>query len=218
MSHALSDLLTRQVARFTDREADWDAFADARVEGYRRAQHRFIGSGASGKADASVIPADHFTLSVMFVPAGQGNAPHTHEVEEVFFILRGKVKVFIEDGAGGRAETVLGPWDCVSCPANVIHGFVNVGVEPAYLQVMLGKARPDLMTYTDAALQQRRDEHLGLEGGLRPPSASPQDHWEGASTAPSHASPQEGVAPARPALERPIPRARPLSDSAGRDL
>jgi len=23
----------------------------------------------------------------MFVPPGQGNAPHTHEVEEVFFIL-----------------------------------------------------------------------------------------------------------------------------------
>jgi len=169
MSQALRDLLTRQVARFTDRQADWDAFADARVEGYRRAQHRFIGSGASGKADASVIPADHFTLSVMFVPPGQGNAPHTHEVEEAFFILRGKVKVFIEDGAGGRAETVLGPWDCVSCPANVIHGFVNVGVEPAYLQVMLGKARPDLMTYTDASLQQRRDEHLTLGPARRDP-------------------------------------------------
>ena len=160
MSQALHDLLTRQVARFTDRKADWDAFADARVEGYRRAQHRFVGSGASGKADASVIPADHFTLSVMFVPPGQGNAAHTHEVEEVFFILRGKVMVFFEDGAGHRVEAVLGDWDCVSAPANVIHGFVNVGLEPAYLQVMLGKAHPDLMTYADASLQQRRDAHL----------------------------------------------------------
>jgi uncharacterized cupin superfamily protein len=70
------------------------------------------------------------------------------------------VKVFIEDGAGDRAETVLGPWDCISCPAGVIHGFANVGLEPAYLQVMLGKARPDLMTYADASLQQRRDQHL----------------------------------------------------------
>jgi oxalate decarboxylase/phosphoglucose isomerase-like protein (cupin superfamily) len=78
----------------------------------------------------------------------------------VFFILRGKVKVFFEDGAGNRVEAVLGAWDCVSCPANVIHGFVNVGLEAAYLQVMLGKARPDLMTYTDATLQQRRDAHL----------------------------------------------------------
>jgi len=156
----VNELLKRRVARFVDRRPDWDAFADARVEGFRRAQHRFIGTGASGKTDANAIPAEHFTLSVMFVPPGQGNAAHTHEVEEVFFVLRGKVKVFLEDGAGGRAETVLGPWDCVSCPANVIHGFVNVGVEGAYLQVMLGKARPDLMTYTDASLQARRDEHL----------------------------------------------------------
>src|SRR2546429_7975266 len=104
MGPRVDDLLKRQVARFVDRRPDWDAFADARVEGFRRAQHRFIGSGASGKADASVIPAEHFTLSVMFVPPGQGNAAHTHEVEEVFFVLRGKVKVFLEDGAGGRAE------------------------------------------------------------------------------------------------------------------
>ncbi len=160
MAVDLQALLAQRVARFVDRRGDWDAFADARVEGYRRAQHRFIGSGASGKTDPNAIPAEHFTLSVMFVPPGQGNAAHRHEVEEVFFILQGKVLVFFEDGAGGRVETVLGPWDCVSCPAEVIHGFQNVGLEPAYLQVMLGRAKPELMTYTDAGLQSRRDEHL----------------------------------------------------------
>ena len=156
----VDELLKRQVARFVDRTPDWDAFADARVEGFRRAQHRFIGSGASGKADAAAVPAEHFTLSVMFVPPGQGNAAHTHEVEEVFFVLQGKVLVFFQDAAGQRADAVLGPWDCVSCPANVIHGFQNVGLEPAYLQVMLGRAKPELMTYTDQELQARRDEHL----------------------------------------------------------
>jgi len=164
MTQALSDLLERQVARFVDRVPDWDAFADARVEGFRRAQHRFIGPGASGKRDGRAIPAEHFTLSIMFVPPGQGNAAHTHEVEEVFFVLRGKVKVFFEDGAGGRAEAVLGEWDCVSCPANVVHGYENVGLEPAYMQVMLGKGRPDLMHYADAGLQSRRDEHLRGSG------------------------------------------------------
>jgi mannose-6-phosphate isomerase-like protein (cupin superfamily) len=156
----LQELLTRRIARFVDRRADWDAFADARVEGYRRAQHRYIGSGASGKADASVISAEHFTLSVMFVPPGQGNAAHSHEVEEVFFILEGKVRVFFQDETGARAEAVLGRWDCVSCPADVVHGFENVGLEPAYLQVMLGKAQPALMSYADADLQRRRAEHL----------------------------------------------------------
>ena len=160
MAEPLSELLERQVARWTDRTGDWDAFADARVDGYRRAQHRFIGYGASGKTDGGYIPAEHFTLSIMFVPPGQGNAAHRHEVEEVFFVLQGKVKVFFEDGAGQRVEAVLGQWDCVSCPAEVIHGYENVGLEPAYMQVMLGAARPQLMGYTDAELARRRDEHL----------------------------------------------------------
>jgi len=157
----IDELLTRQVARWTERTGDWDAFADAREEGYRRAQHRYIGSGASRKADARVIPAEHFTLSVMFVPVGQGNAAHTHEVEEVFFILDGKVRVFFEDGRGRRVETVLGKWDAVSCPAGVIHGYENVGLEPAHLQVMLGAARPDFMSYVDADLQAHRGVHVG---------------------------------------------------------
>src|SRR3989441_8447269 len=103
----LEELLRTRVARFVDRQPDWDAFADARVDGFRRAQHRYIGAGASGKSDPRAIAAEHFTLSVMFVPPGQGNAAHTHEVEEVFFILDGKVKVFFEDGAGRREEPGL---------------------------------------------------------------------------------------------------------------
>ena len=97
----------------------------------------------------------------MFVPPGQGNAAHRHEVEEVFFVLEGKVKVFFEDGAGHRAETVLGRWDCVSAPADVVHGFENIGLEAAWIQVMLGRARPDLMSYADPGLQAKRDAHLG---------------------------------------------------------
>ena len=68
------ELLRTRVARWADRLPDWDAFADARVEGYRRAQHSYIGSGASGKTDSRAIAAEQFTLSVMFVPPGQGNA------------------------------------------------------------------------------------------------------------------------------------------------
>jgi oxalate decarboxylase/phosphoglucose isomerase-like protein (cupin superfamily) len=92
------------------------------------------------------------TLSIMAVPPGQGNAAHTHEVEEVFFVLRGHLTVFVEDETGRRLETVLGPWDCVSCPAGVIHGYQNNTVEMVYLNVMVGKGKPDLMGYTDPEL------------------------------------------------------------------
>src|SRR5438874_10640164 len=160
MGEPLSDLLERQVARWTDRVADWDAFADARVDGYRRAQHRFVGYGGSGKADGRYIPAEHFTLSIMFVPPGQGNAAHTHEVEEIFFVLDGFLTVFLEDEAGKRVETRLGQWECISCPPGVIHGYVNDSLEPVYFQVMLGRAAPQTMGYADDDLYRRRAEHL----------------------------------------------------------
>ena len=159
---SLEQIAQRYTARFQDRTPDWYAFEDARIEGFRRAQHRFIGAGASGKVqDQTVVPPGAFTLSVMYVPPGQGNASHTHEVEEVFFVLKGYLTAFLEDGNGQRLEVRLGPWDCIACPAGVVHGYQNGSLEPVWLQIMLGKGRPELMGYTDPALFERRDAHLG---------------------------------------------------------
>jgi oxalate decarboxylase/phosphoglucose isomerase-like protein (cupin superfamily) len=158
---SMEDVMSRYTARFADRKADWAAFEDAKIEGYKRAQHRFIGAGGSGKhGDPSVIPAKNFTLSIMFVPPGQGNAAHTHEVEEVFFVLQGHLDVFVEDGKGHRVTKRLGPWECVSCPAGVIHGYQNDSLEPVYFQVMLGRGQPETMGYADDELYKRRDAHL----------------------------------------------------------
>lgn len=157
----LEKVMDKQVATFGTRTPDWAAFEDAKIEGYKRAQHRFIGAGASGKYnDTNVIEPGNFTLSIMYVPPGQGNAPHTHEVEEVFFMLQGHVTFFIENEEGERVERTLGPWDGISCPAGVIHGYDNKSVDGAYFQVMLGKGKPQLMGYKDPELMSRRDAHL----------------------------------------------------------
>jgi mannose-6-phosphate isomerase-like protein (cupin superfamily) len=157
----VEEIAARYTARFCDRKADWDAFADARIDGFKRAQHRFIGAGGSGKhGDPTVIPPGNFTLSIMYVEPGQGNAAHTHEVEEVFFVLKGYLTAFFEDESGKRVDVRLGPWECVSCPPGVIHGYLNESLEPVYFQVMLGKARPELMGYADQQLYAQRDAHL----------------------------------------------------------
>ena len=158
---SLDEIAEHCIGRFRDKKGDWDAFEDAKIDGYRRAQHRFIGAGGSGKHDdPTVIPARAFTLSVMYVPPGQGNAPHTHEVEEVFFVLKGYLTVFVEDEAGLRVSRTLGPWECIACPPGVIHGYHNESLEPVYFQVMLGRGRPDTMGYADDELYRRRDAHL----------------------------------------------------------
>jgi mannose-6-phosphate isomerase-like protein (cupin superfamily) len=160
---SLEEIMQRYVGLFSEKRADWAAFEDAKIEGFKRAQHRFIGAGGSGKhGDPNVIPARGFTLSIMYVEPGQGNAAHTHEVEEVFFVLKGHLSVFVEDESGRRVSKTLGPWECIACPPGVIHGYQNESLEPVYFQVMLGRARPEAMGYADDALFQRRDAHLKM--------------------------------------------------------
>ena len=157
----LEDIMQRYVGRFREKKPDWAAFEDAKIEGWKRAQHRFIGAGGSGKhEDPSVIPAGNFTLSIMFVQPGQGNAAHTHEVEECFFVLQGFLDVFVEDEDGRRLTTRLGPWETIACPAGVIHGYDNNSLEPVYFQVMLGRGKPETMGYADAKLFEKRGDHL----------------------------------------------------------
>ena len=161
---SLDEIMDRYVARYRDRVPDWEAFEDARIEGFKRAQHRFIGAGGSGKHnDPNAIPARAHTLSIMYVEPGQGNAPHTHEVEETFFVLKGLLDVFVEDEAGNRRETRLGPWECIACPPGVIHGYDNKSLEPVWFQVMLGRGEPEAMGYADEDLYQRREAHLGKD-------------------------------------------------------
>ena len=68
----IEEIMQRFVGRFKEKKPDWAAFEDAKVEGYKRAQHRFIGAGGSGKhADPTVIPAKNFTLffsTIMYMP------------------------------------------------------------------------------------------------------------------------------------------------------
>jgi hypothetical protein len=63
---SLEQVMDQYVALYAERVPDWYAFEDAKIEGWKRAQHRFIGAGASGKhGDPDVIPARGFTLTIM---------------------------------------------------------------------------------------------------------------------------------------------------------
>jgi len=139
-----------RVARYASRKYDWDALkfqADYDPK-YRRAQMRYVGTGGTGvKSDVNVVPAEHFTFSTMVIPAGNIGPMHIHtDVEEIFFVLRGKMKVICEKD-GERWEAVLGERDLISIPPGVYREEHNIGEEDALMCVMLGASKPITPTY-----------------------------------------------------------------------
>ena len=158
---SLEDIAKRYTKRFIDTDPDWNAYADASIEGFKRARHGYIGKGVSGRDfDPNIIPPRNLSFAVMFVNPGQGNAAHTHETEEIFFVLQGRLSVFLEDESGQRLWVRLNQWDCVACPPGVIHGYHNESHEPVYIMIMLGKGQPEFMGYADQNLYENRGSHL----------------------------------------------------------
>lgn len=142
--------LESRVARFATRRYDWDALkfqADFNPI-YRRAQMRYMGTGATGVAtDNNTVPSAHFTFSTMVIPAGGVGPSHIHyDVEEVFFVLRGKMKIVCEKD-GKRWESILHERDLISVPPGVYREETNIGDEDALMCVMLGTPKPITPTY-----------------------------------------------------------------------
>lgn len=147
---SLEDWMETRIARFETRRYDWDALkfqADYDPK-YRRAQMRYLGTGGTGVAsDMNTVPSEHFTFSTMVLPPGGEGPMHVHDdVEEVFFMLRGRITLSFEQD-GKTWETVLNERDLVSVPPGVYRGLVNEGQEDALMCVMLGASKPKTPTY-----------------------------------------------------------------------
>jgi mannose-6-phosphate isomerase-like protein (cupin superfamily) len=148
---SLKQWLESRVARHETRTLDWDALkfqADYDPK-YRRAQMRYVGTGATGvSADENAVPAEHFTFSTMVLPAGCEGPLHLHtDAEEVFFIMRGeRVRIMIEH-LGQLEEIMLKERDLISVPPGVYRGLVNEGREEALMLVIIGSTKPEKPSY-----------------------------------------------------------------------
>ncbi len=139
-----------RVARRASRRYDWDAlkFQADYDPTYRRAQMRYVGTGGTGvNSDVNTVPAGHFTFSTMVIPAGNIGPSHIHyDVEEIFFVLRGQMKVICEKD-GQKWEATLGERDLISVPPGVYREEHNTGEEDALMCVMLGSSKPITPVY-----------------------------------------------------------------------
>ena len=150
----LERLLDSCVATAASRQEDWDTLAFQAKAGdeFRRAQIRYIGSGATGDHDSDdrILPSEGFTFSNMRLPVGAIGPEHTHhDVEEVFYVLEGRLEVTVHavDDGTKTASRVLGYRDLVRVPAGVPRSLRNVGDTDALFCVVIGARKPQLPTY-----------------------------------------------------------------------
>ena len=151
----LEALIDSCIASRDSRNEDWDtlAFQAKAGEEFRRAQIRYIGSGATGnhETDARILPSEHFTFSNMRLPVGGVGPEHTHhDVEEVFFVLEGELEVAVHDDEDGTktASRVLGYRDLIRVPAGVPRSLKNNTDKNALFAVIIGTQKPQVKTST----------------------------------------------------------------------
>ena len=147
---SFAEWMETRVARKSTRSYDFNAlkFQADYDPRYRRAQMRYVGTGATGVAkDGNTVPSAHFTFSTMVIPAGGIGPMHMHyDVEEIFFVLRGRLKILCEKD-GQKWEAELNERDLISVPPGVYREEHNIGDEEALMCVMLGSPKPITPVY-----------------------------------------------------------------------
>jgi quercetin dioxygenase-like cupin family protein len=154
----LEALIDSCIASRGSRHEDWDtlAFQTKAGDEFRRAQIRYIGSGATGDhdTDSRILAATNFTFSNMLLPPGAVGPEHTHhDAEEVFFVLEGELEVCVHDPDNGTrtATRRLGYRDLIRVPPGVPRSLRNAGDADALFCVIIGAKKPQLPTYPDSS-------------------------------------------------------------------
>ena len=157
------DYATADLTAFTDsliltkesRYEDWDTLGFQAKAGdqFRRAQIRYVGSGATGNHDTDnrTISSGGFTFSNMLLPPGAEGPEHTHhDAEEAFFVLEGEVEVGIHRD-GQVVKRTLGYRDMIVVPAGVARSLKNNGDKDALFCVVIGAQKPQVPTYPETS-------------------------------------------------------------------
>ncbi|MFE2183516.1 cupin domain-containing protein [Streptomyces sp. NPDC059455] len=143
------------IATKASREPDWNTLSFQEKAGpqFRRAQIRYVGSGATGnhENDNRILPSGGFTFSNMLMPSGGVGPEHTHhDAEEAFFVLEGTLKVGIHRGDEVEYRT-LGYRDMIVVPAGVARSLENTGDTDALFCVIIGTRKPQVPTYPETS-------------------------------------------------------------------
>ena len=129
-----------KIVRYGELRPCRTAFIDAHTPGSDRKENfTIIGGGVSESADQHVHIRETpgFNIGAAGQPPGCRNSLHSHRTAEVFFVLKGRWRVFW--GRWGKAGgVILEEGDIFNIPAGSVRAFENVGTDYGMIMAILG--------------------------------------------------------------------------------
>jgi mannose-6-phosphate isomerase-like protein (cupin superfamily) len=115
----------RHIVRYANRRPVWEA-------GFARSV--YIGEGGA--------PPGKYRVDEIHLPKGVAVQGYARPVEDVYFVLDGRITVGWEE-AGRTVEERLGPRDSIFNPAGQVHSFRNDGTADATFMMLVGTAEAE---------------------------------------------------------------------------
>ncbi len=91
-------------------------------------------------------------VEVVSQPGGGPSFLHTHEPQETFIVLEGVFELYGQDEQGDKYAIRAAVGDTVQVPANVPHGFKNVGESIGRMLLIYEPADPMLRFFAEVGL------------------------------------------------------------------
>lgn len=91
-------------------------------------------------------------VEVVSQPGGGPSFLHTHEPQETFHVLEGTFEVYGQDAQGEKYAIRADVGDTVQVPANVPHGFKNVGDGVGRMLLIYEPADPMLRFFNEVGI------------------------------------------------------------------
>ena len=137
---AEADPMEGRIVRFADMKENGTPimFIDSILPGHYRMNFSVIGDTASENPNfRPMMQSPHkFQIGMFEAPPGNGPAWHTHDYVELFMPLTGRWRYLwstdAEDPESSAREQILGPWDVISFPPDLMRRFEVASDENAW--------------------------------------------------------------------------------------
>ena len=171
-----TDPMDGRIARFDDlrRRGTAIMFIDSILPGHLRMNFSVVGDTASENPDFKpMMTASHkFQIGMFEAPPGNGPGWHTHDYVELFMPLSGRWRFLWsedpENPEDSARDEILGRWDVISFPPDVMRRFENVSDENAWGFAVLDPHEPFTgpdPRWPDFMIEAARERGLQTDGG-----------------------------------------------------